>query len=46
VWMGYKSIERARDDGAMTITGNRQLEGNLSSWLKLSPFATEKKLVA
>ena len=46
VWMGYKSIERARDDDAMIITGNRQLEGNVRSWLKLSPFAPVKKLVA
>ncbi len=46
VWMGYKSVERAREDDAMIITGNRQLEGNLRAWLKLSPFAPVKKLVA
>ena len=46
VWMGYTSVDRAREDGRLMITGNRQLERDLRSWLKLSPFAPVKKLVA
>jgi len=46
IWMGYTSIDRAKEDGTMTITGSRQLEAALRSWLKLSMFAKVEKLVA
>jgi len=46
IWMGLKTAARARDDGKLQLTGSRQLEDSLQTWLGLSPFAKEKKLVA
>jgi len=46
IWMGYKTVARAKDDGKLLITGSRKLEAALQAWLGLSPFAKEKKLVA
>jgi DNA-binding HxlR family transcriptional regulator len=46
IWMGYTTIGRAKEQERLIITGNRQLEADLGSWLSLSPFAKVKKLVA
>lgn len=46
IWMGYKTATRAKEDGKLIVTGSRQLEGALQSWLGLSPLAKEKKRVA
>ncbi len=46
IWMGYTTIGRAKENGNLTVTGNRQLEAKLGAWLKLSPFAKVEKLVA
>ena len=46
IWMGYTPVERAKDQGWLVITGNRQLKRHLKSWLSLSPFAKVEKLVA
>jgi DNA-binding HxlR family transcriptional regulator len=46
IWMGYTTVARAKDDGRLTLTGNRQIEANLNDWLKLSTFAKIEKLVA
>lgn len=46
VWMGYTTIARAKEQQRLVITGNRQLEADLGSWLSLSTFAKVKKLVA
>jgi len=46
IWMGYISVARAKADGKLTTTGNRQLDANLQSWLGLSPFARFEKAVA
>jgi hypothetical protein len=46
IWMGYTSLARAKEDGRLTVTGNRQLEAKLKSWLGLSRFAKVEKLVA
>jgi len=46
IWMGYTTIARAKEQERLIITGNRQLEVDLASWLSLSPFAKVKKLVA
>jgi DNA-binding HxlR family transcriptional regulator len=46
IWMGYTSIARAKEEGRLTVTGNRQLEAKLKSWLTLSRFAKVEKLVA
>jgi DNA-binding HxlR family transcriptional regulator len=46
IWMGYTTIARAKEQERLVVTGNRQLEADLGSWLSLSPFAKVKKLVA
>lgn len=46
IWMGLKSVARACDEGRLQATGSRKLEAALQTWLGLSPFAKEKKLVA
>jgi DNA-binding HxlR family transcriptional regulator len=46
IWMGYTTIVRAKEQGRMVLTGNRQLEAAAGSWLTLSPFAKVEKLVA
>jgi DNA-binding HxlR family transcriptional regulator len=46
VWMGFTTIGRARESGKLTMTGKRQLEANVESWLCLSRFARTRKLVA
>jgi hypothetical protein len=44
VWMGYTPIRRAKQEGRLTITGNRQLEASMKSWFGLNRFATENAL--
>jgi DNA-binding HxlR family transcriptional regulator len=46
IWMGYTSIARAKEQRKLVITGNRQLEADLGTWLSLSRFAKIEKLVA
>lgn len=46
IWMGYTAIARAKEQGRLIITGDRQLEAEVGSWLRLSPFAKVEKLVA
>jgi DNA-binding HxlR family transcriptional regulator len=46
IWMGYTAIARAKEQGRLILTGNRQLEADLGRWLSLSPFAKVGKLVA
>ncbi len=46
IWMGYTSIARAKEQERLVFTGNRQLEADIASWLKLSPHAKVQKLVA
>jgi DNA-binding HxlR family transcriptional regulator len=46
IWMGYTTIARAKQQGRLVPTGNRKLESQMDTWLKLSPFAKVKKLVA
>jgi hypothetical protein len=46
IWMGYISIARAKEQGRLLITGNRQLEADLGTWMTLSPFARIEKKVA
>ncbi len=46
IWMGYTTIARAKEQERLIVTGNRQLEVDLGSWLGLSTFAKVKKLVA
>jgi DNA-binding HxlR family transcriptional regulator len=46
IWMGYTTLTRAKADSKLVITGNRQLEASMNSWLGLSPFARTEKAVA
>ena len=44
--MGYTAVARAKDEGRLTITGDRELEASLKTWLSLSQFAKVERLVA
>ncbi len=46
IWMGYTTIGQAKEQGSLIVTGKKELERNLRSWLTLSPFAKVAKLVA
>jgi DNA-binding HxlR family transcriptional regulator len=46
IWMGYTTVARAKAEERLVITGSRQLEANLQSWLGLSPFARFERQVA
>jgi DNA-binding HxlR family transcriptional regulator len=46
IWMGYTTIAQAKESETLIVTGSKQLEAQLGSWLMLSPFAKVEKLVA
>ena len=46
IWMGHTAIARAKEQGKLLITGSRQLEADLASWMCLSPFARVEKRAA
>ena len=46
IWMGHMAIARAKEQGKLLITGSRQLEADLASWMCLSPFARVEKRAA
>jgi DNA-binding HxlR family transcriptional regulator len=46
IWMGYTTITRAKEQGKLFVSGNRQLETSMRSWFSLSRFAKVEKLVA
>jgi DNA-binding HxlR family transcriptional regulator len=46
IWMGYTTISRAKQQDRLIVTGSKQLEADMGTWLKLSMFAKIKKLVA
>jgi DNA-binding HxlR family transcriptional regulator len=46
IWMGYTTVTRAKEQKRLVMTGDRQLEAAIGSWLRLSPFAKVEKLVA
>ena len=46
IWMGVLPVRDAISSGKVTFTGNRQLGEDMQVWLKLSPFAAEKKIAA
>jgi hypothetical protein len=43
IWLGYTSLNDARDEGRLVLTGARALQADLRAWLKLSVFATIEK---
>jgi DNA-binding HxlR family transcriptional regulator len=46
IWMGLDTVRKALSDGRMELVGDKQLAANMQTWLGLSPFAKEKKIVA
>ncbi|HET6943555.1 MAG TPA: helix-turn-helix domain-containing protein [Sphingomicrobium sp.] len=46
IWMGHQSFASAVAEEGVIFTGDRQLAGQLQSWMLLSPFATEERHVA
>jgi DNA-binding HxlR family transcriptional regulator len=46
IWMGYTTLAKAKGAGKLVVTGSKQLEGSLASWMGLSIFAKIDKLVA
>ncbi|HWT29449.1 MAG TPA: helix-turn-helix domain-containing protein [Propylenella sp.] len=44
IWMGLTAIRDALAANALMLTGDRQLAADIQKWLRLSPFAAEKKL--
>ncbi len=46
IWMGYTTAGRAKEQGRLILTGDKQLEADLSSWLRLSTFAKVERMVA
>jgi DNA-binding HxlR family transcriptional regulator len=46
IWMGYTTIARAKSDEKLVVTGSRELEAGLETWLGLSSFAGLEKRVA
>jgi len=46
IWMGYTAMKQAREQGKLLLTGSRQLEDAIGSWIGLSAFARIEKKVA
>lgn len=44
IWMGVADVAAERDK--LEFTGSRELSSTIQTWLGLSPFAVQKKLVA
>lgn len=44
IWMGLTTIEKER--GGIELTGSRVVASSMQSWLGLSPFAVQRKLVS
>jgi DNA-binding HxlR family transcriptional regulator len=45
IWMGLDKVRDALRSERMLLTGDRQLAVSIQTWLGLSPFAKERKLV-
>jgi len=46
IWMGLDTVRKAVDDGRMELVGDEQLARHIQTWLGLSPFAKERRMVA
>ena len=46
IWMGLDTVRAAVATNRLTLTGDRNLAGDMQSWLGLSPFAKERKLAS
>lgn len=46
IWLGLDTVRKAVGEGRLELVGDKQLAANMQTWLGLSPFAKEKKIVA
>jgi DNA-binding HxlR family transcriptional regulator len=46
IWMGHTTIAVAKEQGRVLITGSKQLEADVGSWMRLSPFAKVERRAA
>ncbi|MGH6992370.1 MAG: hypothetical protein ACREEH_03445, partial [Caulobacteraceae bacterium] len=46
IWLGYTRLQAAKDEGRLTLAGDRTAERSLPAWLKLSMLAQVEKQVA
>ena len=46
IWMGIDTVRRAVADRRMELIGDEQLARHIQTWLGLSPFAKEQRMVA
>ncbi|MCG6657978.1 helix-turn-helix transcriptional regulator [Halomonas campisalis] len=46
IWMGLMTVQEALDAGKLQLTGSRQLQSSMQTWLGLSVFADEPKRVS
>jgi DNA-binding HxlR family transcriptional regulator len=46
IWMGLTTVRMAISEGKLVLIGDRQVASQMQTWLGLSPFAAEKKLVS
>ncbi|MEX0923639.1 MAG: helix-turn-helix domain-containing protein [Rhodovibrionaceae bacterium] len=43
IWMGLKTVAKARSEDRLQLVGERKLEDAMQAWLGLSPFAVVEK---
>jgi len=46
IWMGLESVRKALHSRHVKLVGDRHLAATMQTWLGLSPFARERKIVA
>jgi DNA-binding HxlR family transcriptional regulator len=46
IWMGLDTVRAALASHRMMLTGDPRLAASMQSWLRLSPFAAERKLAS
>jgi len=46
IWMGIDTVRGAVADGRMERIGDEELARRIQTWLGLSPFAKERRMVA
>jgi hypothetical protein len=45
IWMGLETVRKAVHDRHVKLVGDKYLASKMQTWLGLSPFAKEKKIV-
>ena len=46
IWMGLDTVRKAQTEKRLTLTGDRQLASDMSTWLGFSPFAKTAALAS